>query len=179
MFPPQRSAVHVYNKVTLFCFVSPSYVLLELVETERDYVRDLGSVVEVNKKNIDLKWVLFKCVFCIFYKWVWFSFLRATWAGWKRREFLTTWEEKTRSSLEISIRFMTGTKSRSSLRYLKTPLKKKYHYFNNSGIFHSFFLGELEKCLEDPDKLAPLFVKQVKNLCLSNTEVMWYKLKFL
>lgn len=26
---------------------------------------------------------------------------------------------------------------------------------------HSFFLGELEKCLEDPDKLAPLFVKQV------------------
>lgn len=53
--PPQLSAVHVYNKVTLFCFVSPSYVLLELVETERDYVRDLGSVVEVNKKNIDIK----------------------------------------------------------------------------------------------------------------------------
>lgn len=53
--PLQLSAVHVYNKVTVFCFVSPSYVLLELVETERDYVRDLGSVVEVNKKNIDLK----------------------------------------------------------------------------------------------------------------------------
>lgn len=30
-----------------FCFLSLSYVLLELVETERDYVRDLGSVVEV------------------------------------------------------------------------------------------------------------------------------------
>lgn len=28
---------------------------------------------------------------------------------------------------------------------------------------HSFFLGELEKCLEDPDRLAPLFVKQVRN----------------
>ena len=26
-----------------------SYVLMELVETERDYVRDLGSVVEVRK----------------------------------------------------------------------------------------------------------------------------------
>lgn len=34
-----------------FCFVSLSYVLLELVETERDYVRDLGSVVEVKKKR--------------------------------------------------------------------------------------------------------------------------------
>lgn len=28
---------------------------------------------------------------------------------------------------------------------------------------HSFFLGELEKCLEDPDRLGPLFVKQVRN----------------
>lgn len=33
---------------------------------------------------------------------------------------------------------------------------------------HSFFLGELEKCLEDPDRLASLFVKQVGNL---STEV--------
>lgn len=31
--------------------MSLSYVLLELVETERDYVRDLGSVVEVKKKQ--------------------------------------------------------------------------------------------------------------------------------
>lgn len=35
-----------------------------------------------------------------------------------------------------------------------------------SWLVHSFFLGELEKCLEDPDKLAPLFVKQVRNLLL-------------
>ena len=32
--------------MSVFCL---SYVLLELVETERDYVRDLGSVVEVKK----------------------------------------------------------------------------------------------------------------------------------
>lgn len=32
-----------------------------------------------------------------------------------------------------------------------------------SRLVHSFFLGELEKCLEDPDRLAPLFVKQVRN----------------
>ena len=30
------------------CLVYCSYVLLELVETERDYVRDLGLVVEVS-----------------------------------------------------------------------------------------------------------------------------------
>lgn len=28
----------------------------------------------------------------------------------------------------------------------------------------SFFLGELEKCLEDPERLAPLFVKQVSKM---------------
>lgn len=28
---------------------------------------------------------------------------------------------------------------------------------------HSFFLGEIEKCLEDPDRLASLFVKQVNS----------------
>lgn len=32
---------------------------------------------------------------------------------------------------------------------------------------HSFFLGELEKCLEDPDRLASLFVKQVKTFSFS------------
>lgn len=41
----QLSALH------LFCLCLHSYVLLELVETERDYVRDLGSVVEVRQKN--------------------------------------------------------------------------------------------------------------------------------
>lgn len=46
---PPLSVLHLYDTVTLFCFVSLSYVLLELVETERDYVRDLGSVVEVKQ----------------------------------------------------------------------------------------------------------------------------------
>lgn len=36
----------IYSENTL-CFFSSSYVLQELVETERDYVRDLGCVVEV------------------------------------------------------------------------------------------------------------------------------------
>lgn len=69
---------------------------------------------------------------------------------------------------------MTGTKSRSSFKIPEnsTEGKKMYYCFYNSGIFRSFFLGELEKCLEDPDKLAPLFVKQVKNLCLFNIEGM-------
>lgn len=36
---------------------------------------------------------------------------------------------------------------------------------NQEGVFilfmFSFFLGELEKCLEDPEKLGSLFVKHV------------------
>lgn len=46
---PSLTVLHLYDTVALFCFVSLSYVLLELVETERDYVRDLGSVVEVKE----------------------------------------------------------------------------------------------------------------------------------
>lgn len=30
-------------------------------------------------------------------------------------------------------------------------------------MLYSFFLGELEKCLEDPERLALLFIKQVRN----------------
>lgn len=35
-----------------FFFLFFSYVLLELVETERDYVRDLGAVVEVGLYSV-------------------------------------------------------------------------------------------------------------------------------
>lgn len=38
--------VSVYNTCSLSSF---SYILLELIETERDYVRDLSLVVEVNE----------------------------------------------------------------------------------------------------------------------------------
>lgn len=46
---PQLSALQLCLDLdtVLFCL---SYVHLELLETERDYVRDLGSVVEVKKK---------------------------------------------------------------------------------------------------------------------------------
>ena len=49
---PQLSALHLYYNVTI-SVLCLSYVLLELVETERDYVRDLGSVVEVKRKEKD------------------------------------------------------------------------------------------------------------------------------
>lgn len=43
-----RSMNSPYFFCFLICFPHCSYVLLELVETERDYVRDLGLVVEVS-----------------------------------------------------------------------------------------------------------------------------------
>lgn len=54
--------------------MSLSYVLLELVETERDYVRDLGSVVEVKKQikqilkdpNISFQRLCFGHACCMF-----------------------------------------------------------------------------------------------------------------
>ncbi|XP_061111620.1 triple functional domain protein isoform X1 [Conger conger] len=84
------------------------YVLLELVETERDYVRDLGLVVEG---------------------------------------------------------YMARMKDDGMLDDMKG--KDKIVFGNIHQIFDwhkDFFLGELEKCLEDPDRLAPLFVKHERRL---------------
>lgn len=41
-----------YVSFSIFFFLFFSYVLLELVETERDYVRDLGAVVEVGLYSV-------------------------------------------------------------------------------------------------------------------------------
>lgn len=46
---PQLRALYLYYTLTFSVLCPLSYVLLELVETERDYVRDLGSVVEVKE----------------------------------------------------------------------------------------------------------------------------------
>lgn len=49
--------------------------------------------------------------------------------------------------------------------------KQQAYYF----LLYSFFLGELEKCLEDPDRLAPLFIKQVsKPLLYCSTPLLFY-----
>ncbi|GCC25469.1 hypothetical protein chiPu_0003879, partial [Chiloscyllium punctatum] len=84
------------------------YVLQELVETERDYVRDLGCVVE---------------------------------------GYITVMKEDGVPD------DMKG--------------KDKIVFGNIHQIYdwhRDFFLGELEKCLEDPDKLASLFVKHERRL---------------
>lgn len=84
------------------------YVLLELVETERDYVRDLGSVVE----------------------------------GYMSRMK----EEGVPDDMRGKDKIVFGN------------IHQIYDWHKD------FFLGELEKCLEDPDRLASLFVKQERRL---------------
>uniref|UniRef100_A0A7N6FKH6 non-specific serine/threonine protein kinase n=1 Tax=Anabas testudineus TaxID=64144 RepID=A0A7N6FKH6_ANATE len=84
------------------------YILLELVETERDYVRDLGSVVE----------------------------------GYMSRMK----EEGVPDDMKGKDKIVFGN------------IHQIYDWHKD------FFLGELEKCLEDPDRLAPLFVKQERRL---------------
>ncbi|XP_076008806.1 triple functional domain protein isoform X2 [Genypterus blacodes] len=84
------------------------YILLELVETERDYVRDLGSVVE----------------------------------GYMCRMK----EEGVPDDMRGKDKIVFGN------------IHQIYDWHKD------FFLAELEKCLEDPDRLAPLFVKQERRL---------------
>ena len=90
----------------LFPCLCCSHILLELIETERDYVRDLGLVVEVS-------WCFCKHWICLFTwytllyrhsavalskKWVIMcvSVTRATWVGWRRRASLMIWKGKTK-----------------------------------------------------------------------------------
>ncbi|XP_076827422.1 LOW QUALITY PROTEIN: triple functional domain protein [Brachyhypopomus gauderio] len=84
------------------------YVLLELVETERDYVRDLGAVVE----------------------------------GYISRMR----EEGVPDDMKGKDKIVFGN------------IHQIYDWHKD------FFLAELEKCLEDPDRLATLFIKQERRL---------------
>ncbi|TRY92866.1 hypothetical protein DNTS_031812, partial [Danionella cerebrum] len=84
------------------------YVLLELVETERDYVRDLGAVVE----------------------------------GYMSRMK----EEGVPDDMKGKDKIVFGN------------IHQIYDWHKD------FFLGELEKCLEDPDRLAALFIRQERRL---------------
>ncbi|XP_065804551.1 triple functional domain protein isoform X7 [Labrus bergylta] len=84
------------------------FILLELVETERDYVRDLGLVVE----------------------------------GYMCRMK----EEGVPDDMKGKDKIVFGN------------IHQIYDWHRD------FFLGELEKCLEDPDRLGPLFLKQERRL---------------
>ncbi|XP_063041781.1 triple functional domain protein isoform X4 [Engraulis encrasicolus] len=84
------------------------FVLLELVATERDYVRDMGLVVEG---------------------------------------------------------YMTRMKEDGVPDDMKGKDKIVFGNIHQIYDWHKdFFLGELEKCLEDPDRLGPLFVKHERRL---------------
>lgn len=72
---------------------------------------------------------------------------------------------------------MTGTKSKwAAGSFIKldsrSSVTKSFVFFLSSH--HSFFLGELEKCLEDPDRLATLFVKQVKHRLTLRTSIFFH-----
>uniref|UniRef100_A0A3Q0S321 Trio Rho guanine nucleotide exchange factor a n=1 Tax=Amphilophus citrinellus TaxID=61819 RepID=A0A3Q0S321_AMPCI len=84
------------------------FILLELVETERDYVRDLGLVVE----------------------------------GYMSRMK----EEGVPDDMKGKDKIVFGN------------IHQIYDWHRD------FFLRELEKCLEDPDRLGPLFLKQERRL---------------
>uniref|UniRef100_A0A8C2IWH3 non-specific serine/threonine protein kinase n=1 Tax=Cyprinus carpio TaxID=7962 RepID=A0A8C2IWH3_CYPCA len=100
-----RSGQIVYNTCPLFpC----SYLLLELIETERDYVRDLSLVVE----------------------------------GYMTRMR----EDGVPDDMKGKDKVVFGN------------IQQIYDWHKD------FFLGELEKCLEDPDWLGPLFVKHERRL---------------
>ncbi|XP_048086271.1 triple functional domain protein isoform X5 [Alosa alosa] len=89
-------------------FKKRHYVLMELVETERDYVRDLGLVVE----------------------------------GYMARMK----EDGVPDDMKGKDKIVFGN------------IHQIYDWHKD------FFLGELEKCLEDPDRLGSLFVKHERRL---------------
>lgn len=134
------------------------FVVNEMIQSEKDYVKDLGVIVEVslrvwltNPFYLKTKWIKFGL----------FVFLRASCPGWKSEGFRRTWEAKTRSSLATSSRSMTGTASPSCTH--KSIRNRFPHVVSNSlCVFSfSFFLVELERCVHNHDLLADLFIRHV------------------
>uniref|UniRef100_A0A8B9J2W3 Trio Rho guanine nucleotide exchange factor n=1 Tax=Amazona collaria TaxID=241587 RepID=A0A8B9J2W3_9PSIT len=96
------------NVIRCCCLLNGLYVLQELVETERDYVRDLGYIVEG---------------------------------------------------------YMALMKEDGVPDDMKGKDKIVFGNIHQIYDWHrDFFLGELEKCLEDPEKLGSLFVKHERRL---------------
>uniref|UniRef100_A0A672UQV1 non-specific serine/threonine protein kinase n=1 Tax=Strigops habroptila TaxID=2489341 RepID=A0A672UQV1_STRHB len=105
---PRLASVSFFNEVCSPFSFHCSYVLQELVETERDYVRDLGYVVEG---------------------------------------------------------YMALMKEDGVPDDMKGKDKIVFGNIHQIYDWHrDFFLGELEKCLEDPEKLGSLFVKHERRL---------------
>uniref|UniRef100_A0A6Q2Y0A9 non-specific serine/threonine protein kinase n=1 Tax=Esox lucius TaxID=8010 RepID=A0A6Q2Y0A9_ESOLU len=107
--PHTHTHTHTHTEeVVWFTSPLPRYVLLELVETERDYVRDLGLLVES---------------------------------------------------------YMTRMKEEGVPDDMKGKDKIVFGNIHQIYDWHrDVFMGELEKCLEDPDRLGPLFVKHERRL---------------
>ncbi|KAK1794796.1 hypothetical protein P4O66_010000 [Electrophorus voltai] len=146
------------------------YVLLEMVETERDYVRDLGAAVEVTRRP---------CypspVGSIVHE-----------SDPERRgppQEVSGWRWAQPPPLRLtphagSISVVTASQAllcsqgyMCRMREEGVPDdmkgKDKIVFGNIHQIYDwhkDFFLAELEKCLEDPDRLAPLFIKQERRL---------------
>uniref|UniRef100_A0A8V5FXQ0 Uncharacterized protein n=1 Tax=Melopsittacus undulatus TaxID=13146 RepID=A0A8V5FXQ0_MELUD len=103
-----KNLFHFFNEMCSPFSFHCSYVLQELVETERDYVRDLGYVVEG---------------------------------------------------------YMALMKEDGVPDDMKGKDKIVFGNIHQIYDWHrDFFLGELEKCLEDPEKLGSLFVKHERRL---------------
>lgn len=99
---------------------------------------------------------------------------RAIWALWSIKEFQRTWKERTGLCSETSSRSMTGIRSESHFYYLACVMSLVAVLFHvcvfDWMIFlpdllcfvsRSYFLGELENRVADPDSLAQLFIKHV------------------
>uniref|UniRef100_A0A670ZTC6 Trio Rho guanine nucleotide exchange factor n=1 Tax=Pseudonaja textilis TaxID=8673 RepID=A0A670ZTC6_PSETE len=100
--------IHFFNNKKKEPLTSHLYVLQELVETERDYVRDLGYVVEGYMALME--------------------------------------EDGVPDDMKGKDKIVFGN------------IHQIYDWHRD------FFLGELEKCLEDPEKLGSLFVKHERRL---------------
>lgn len=124
-----------------------------------DRKRNVKNVKSFPRDVLMLKWPLTFCEPC-----------RASWRESRRRASPMTWKEKTKSSSGTSTRSTTGTESEFSIgvAWGDVACCRLYALTNNTPLADSvrFFVGELEKCLEDHEHLPELFIKHVSGrLC--------------
>lgn len=174
--------VPVFKQISSeLCICVCRFVVNEMIQSEKDYVKDLGVIVEVSLNAGRLKKKDFKMTETAQIKWnefnlheCWWDYissvcvcvcLRASCPGWRSEGFQRTWEEKTRSSSATSSRSTTGTASPSHTLIKPHCFPSPPRTLSDSlRVFScSFFLVELDRCVQNHDLLADLFIRHVSD----------------
>ena len=139
------------NQWYLFC----RFVLMELLETEKDYVDDLSKIVDVRVLQLCMMLIASNSRLVN----IWCALWRVIWRSWRQWCFLMISLARTRSCLATFTRYMIFTKSRC--QFSLVCLSISYTVYLIICLFIRTFLPEIIRLTENTEGLGSLFKRYV------------------